>query len=1017
MAGPDIGARPVHGLGRLARLGFTDPAGAEGLLSGLGLWQGSPVDEGAEQVLLGLADAADPDLALTALGRLAEAAGDRAALLAGLRTAPGQRNRLLGVLGVSSELGDHLAAHPADWHVLVEDEATRVRPSLLGLQTQLLAAVGATPDAGLPWGSGGARAAGTGPEVVTALRLAYRRCLLGLAARDLAGDVLVEDVAGELADLAGATLTAALAVALAGLAPGAAPARLAVIGMGKAGGRELNYVSDVDVVFVGEPVGDAAGGPADGALVERALRTATQVASAMMKVCAEVAWPVDAGLRPEGGAGPLVRTLASHEAYYRRWAKTWEFQALLKARPIAGDLALGRRYVEALSPLVWTSADRPGFVEDVQAMRRRVEQTLDASRAEREVKLGRGGLRDVEFAVQLLQLVHGRGDDSVRSGTTVTALAQLAEGGYVGREDARHLSEAYRWLRMVEHRLQLHRLRRTHLLPADEDAAGLRRVARAAGYRADAVALFSRERAGYRREVRRLHEKLFYRPLLGAVARLPTADVRLSPRAAGARLAALGFADPAAALRHLEALTAGVSRRAAIQQTLLPAMLGWFAEAPDPDGGLLGYRQVSDALGTTPWYLRLLRDEGASAERLARLLGTSRYVADLLVRAPDGVRLLAGDASLQPRSRDALVGSFVAAVRRRDDWESAVATARGLRRQELLRVACGDLLGLVDLAGRGVALSDIAAATVEAALVTASRKVETERRRPLPVRLAVLAMGRLGGLEQSWGSDADVLFVHQPVEGAADGEAAAVAHDIANETRRLLALPAPDPPLVVDAGLRPEGRQGPLTRSLASYAAYYARWSLVWEAQALLRAAPLAGDPDVAAEFLAAVAPVRWPDGGLRAEQVVEVRRIKARVETERMPRGVDPGLALKLGRGALADVEWTVQLLQLQHAYAVPGLRTTSTLGALHAAQDAGLLDPADGAVLEHAWTLVARTRDALVLVRAKPSTVLPSSGRELDATARLLGYPAGEQGQFLDDYRRATRRARTVVERLFYG
>ena len=914
------------------------------------------------------------------------------------------------MLGISVDLGEHLATHPGDWRALADDATTTVRPSLYGLQCLLLEAVGART-VPLPWGTGGARASGDGPEVLAALRTAYRRCLLGLAARDVSGTVGVEDVAGELADLAGATLTAGLAVALAGLPEDAEPCRLAVIGMGKCGGRELNYVSDVDVVFVAEPV-DGAGGTGD---ETAALRSATRLASGLIRVCGAVAWPVDAGLRPEGGAGPLVRTLASHEAYYRRWAKTWEFQALLKARPVAGDLALGRRYCETVLPLVWTAGERPGFVEDVQAMRRRVESTLGSDKAPREVKLGPGGLRDVEFAVQLLQLVHGRTDPSVRSGTTLTALEQLAEGGYVGREDARHLAEAYRWLRTVEHRLQLHRLRRTHLLPADRDVEGLRRVARAAGYRTDAVALFSRERAGYRNEVRRLHEKLFYRPLLQAVARLPAEEARLSPKAAGARLAALGFADPPAALRHLEALTSGVSRRAAIQRTLLPVMLGWFAASADPDAGLLGYRQVSDRLGTTPWYLRLLRDDADAGERLVRLLGTSRYVADLLGRAPDGVRLLADDAALVPRSRAALVTSFTAAVRRREDWEASVATARGLRRQELLRVACGDLLGRTDLAGVGQALSDVAAATIEAALVTASRKVELERRAPLPVRLAVLAMGRLGGLEQSWGSDADVLFVHEPLPGAPDGEAAAVARDIANETRRLLALPAPDPPLLIDADLRPEGKQGPLSRSLASYAAYYARWSLVWEAQALLRAAPLAGDPDVAAAFLALVAPVRWPVGGLTPEQVAEVRRVKRRVETERLPRGVDPRLAFKLGRGGIADVEWTVQLLQLQHAHEVPALQTTSTLGALAGAVSAGLLDAGDEQVLRAAWTLAARARDALTLVRGRPAVALPTSGRELDAVARQLGRAPEQQAEFLADYRRTTAAARVVVERVF--
>ncbi|MCW2713213.1 MAG: (Glutamate--ammonia-ligase) adenylyltransferase [Frankiales bacterium] len=1015
-----FGARST-GTGLLVRAGFRDVTGSADALRQAGLWDDNgPVDRAAGGLVQAAAEAADPDLTVQSLARLLAVAEHAPALreslgLSGPGASTGFRKRLFGVLGTSVALGEHLVATPGDWRVLLDDELVESRPSRYGLETEMLSAVGVPVGAAPVTGTAGARATVTGADAVTAMRLAYRRCLLRLAARDLSGTVAVEEVAGELADLAGATLSAALSVALAAIPEDAAACRLAVLAMGKCGGRELNYVSDVDVVFVAEPgEDDEHEGDVDS---DAALRTATRLASEMMRVCAEVAWPVDAGLRPEAGSGPLVRTLARHAAYYRRWAKTWEFQALLKARPIAGDLALGQDYAQLTGELVWTAGERKDFVEDVQAMRRRVEASVRGDRADREVKLGPGGLRDIEFAVQLLQLVHGRTDDTVRSGTTLLALDQLAAGGYVGREDARHLSEAYRWLRTVEHRLQLHRLRRTHLLPAADDEEGLLRVARAMGYRADPVQAFRRERAGFVREVRRLHEKLFYRPLLSAVARLPTEDARLAPAAARARLEALGFAEPAVALRHLEALTEGVSRRAAIQQTLLPAMLGWFADAADPDAGLLAFRQVSDRLGSTPWYLRLLRDEGEAAERLAHLLGSSRFVTDLLGRAPEGIRLLASDELLAPRPAAVLESAFVATVRRRDDWEAAVLAVRGLRREEMLRVACADLLGLLDQEQVGRALSDVAAAVLAGALATATRKVETERRGALPIRLSVLAMGRLGGGEQGYGSDADVLFLHEAFPGTPDGEAAGIAHDVASEVRRLLALPAADPPLEVDADLRPEGKQGPLSRSLASYTAYYARWSHVWEAQALLRAAPLAGDPELSAAFLRSVAPVRYPERGLSEAQVIEIRRIKARMEAERLPRGVDPKLVPKLGPGGLADVEWVVQLLQLQHAARLPSLQTPSTLPALRAARDAGLVEPDDCDVLEAAWSLASHVRNALVLVRGKAAVSLPSSGRELDGVARALGYPAGSQGDFLDDYRRATRRARTVVERVFYA
>jgi glutamate-ammonia-ligase adenylyltransferase len=883
-----------------------------------------------------------------------------------------------------------------------------------GHAAALLAAVGADP-ADPPTGTAGSRARGGGQEVVGALRVAYRRRLLVLAALDLAGEIEVDEVMAELADLAAATLSAGLAVARASLPAGAAPCRLAVIGMGKCGGAELNYVSDVDVIFVAEPA-EPAGSGAESA----AVRTATTLASELVRVCGQAAWPVDCALRPEGRVGPLVRTLASHQAYYLRWARTWEFQALVKARPVAGDLDLGRSYVDTLAPLVWSASEREHFVEDVQEMRRRVTETLPAEMADREIKLGAGGLRDVEFAVQLLQLVHGRADESLRGRSTLAALAALAGGGYVGREDGDTLAASYRFLRVAEHRLQLQRLRRTHLIPSEP--AGLRWLARAMGYRpdqrGDAVEVFAAERSLHAREVRRLHEKLFYRPLLNAVSRVPSEQLRLTPEAARRRLTALGFADPDGALRHLSALTAGVSRRAAIQRALLPVMLESFADAPDPDAGLLAYRQVSEALGQTPWYLRLLRDTGQVADRLTALLGSSRYVADLLARAPEALALLGSDEELRPRPGEALLTSFRAVAERTEDPQAAVTAARGLRRHELLRIASADLLGRLDVPDTGRALTDVTAATLAAGLDVAIRSVCAARGGVLPTRLAVIAMGRLGGAELGYGSDADVLFVHQPEPGAEEREATGAAHAVAEELRRLLALPAPDPALLVDADLRPEGRSGPLVRSLASYAAYYRRWSSFWEAQALLRAAPVAGDPEVAAAFLSIADPVRYPAGGLPAEAVTEIRRLKARVDGERLPRGADPATHTKLGRGGLADVEWTVQLLQLRHGAGLPALRMPGTLTALAAARDAGLLGPDDAAALEAAWRMATRARNAVMLVRGRASDQLPRRGRELVGVARAMGYPPGhDTGQFLDDYRRVTRRARRVVERVFYG
>jgi glutamate-ammonia-ligase adenylyltransferase len=981
---------------RLARAGFSEPDKAAAALESL--THRGVGDE--EELVAALARSADPDAALLSLDELAGRLAEPTELRSTFTADPGARDRLLAVLGASPALAEHLMRHPDDWRAAAD---ARLQPpsALRGL---MLAAVhadaGDSPRAALPV-----------PAAMDALRVAYRRALIDIAARDLTGAARVDDVAAELADLAAATLEAALAVARAELPLGASECRLAVIAMGKCGGRELNYVSDVDVVFVAEAV--------DGADETSALRTASLLATAMMRVCSAstgegTIWPVDAALRPEGKAGPLVRTLASHVAYYERWAKTWEFQALLKARPVAGDIELGWRYVESLSPLVWGAAGRDDFVVDVQQMRRRVESTLPADARSRQLKLGPGGLRDVEFAVQMLQLVHGRTDHRLRSPNTLEALEALSTHGYVGRDDAAELDRAYRFLRTLEHRLQLHRLRRTHVMPEDETE--LRRLGRSIGLRTSPVEELDEQWRLHAREVRRLHEKLFYRPLLTSVARLGPEQARLTPEAAQARLEALGYLDPPGALRHLEALTTGVSRRAAIQRTLLPVMLSWFADAPDPDGGLLAFRQVSEALGSTHWYLRLLRDEGAVAERLAQLLATSRYVVDLLLRAPEAVALLADDDELVPRTVAALHAELAAAVGRQDDGEQAVAAARGVRRRELFRVAVADLLGLLDVDAVGAALTDINAATLQAALDVATRSVANSRADGVPTRMSIIAMGRFGGHELGYGSDADVLFVHDPLPSVDEKAATDAAHAVANELRRLLGVPAPEPPLVIDPDLRPEGRQGPLVRTIASYQAYYERWSQVWESQALLRAEPVAGDEELGRRFVELIDPLRYPVGGIDDAAVREIRRIKARIDAERLPRGADPARHTKLGPGGLADVEWTVQLLQLRHGAEMASLRTTRTVAALEAAEAAGLVKQEEAETLIRAWRSATRVRNALVLTRGKPGDSLPTDLRELSGVARVLGYPPGAAGTMVDDYRRSTRRARTVVDGVFY-
>ncbi|MGA8986987.1 bifunctional [glutamine synthetase] adenylyltransferase/[glutamine synthetase]-adenylyl-L-tyrosine phosphorylase [Aeromicrobium sp.] len=961
----------------LARKGFRNGEGAVQDLMRLGDVPDALIDQ--------IAGVASPDTALASLTSIAERLGG-STLLDLLAHDDQLRQRLLVVLGTSEALGDFLTRHPE--HVV-------------DLSTDSLAVTPIRLDA-----RRGQMAEATNADE---LRISYYRKLLHIAARDLTALTSFEESSAELSDLAVATLGAALRIAQAG-EDDAALCRFTIMAMGKTGGRELNYLSDVDVIFVY----DACEGADDGA----AIAAATRLAASVMRLCHEhtgegTIWEVDANLRPEGKNGPLVRSLPSHIAYYERWATTWEFQALLKARYAAGDEELGQAYLEALSPMIWTASTRDNFVSDVRAMRRRVIDNIPASHRDRQLKLGAGGLRDVEFAVQLLQLVHGRADLSLRSPTTVEALKALIEGGYVGRRDGAAMEEAYEFLRTLEHRIQLFRLRRSHIVP--DEVEDLRRIGRSMGFRQNPADSLTKEWQAHRRIVRRLHEKLFYQPLLEAVASLPSAGLRLTPLAAEQRLTALGFIDPKGAMAHIQALTSGLSRRAAIQKSLLPAMLAWFAESPDPDAGLLAFRKISEGLGETHWYLRKLRDEGEGAEQLAHVLSSSRYVTELILRAPDSVALLGDDSGLRPLERDRLRTEVDLAASRHKDPQDAIRAVRRVRRRELSRIGIADVLGRLDILEVGEALTDVSTATLAGALTAATSAVEADRG-AMPTRMSIVLMGRLGGGEAGYGSDADVMFVHDPIEGADGTEAAEAAMAVAQGLRRMLAAPADDPPLDVDADLRPEGKNGPLVRTFTAYRAYYEKWSSVWEAQALLRASATVGDAQLNERFTALIDPLRWPEGGATPAEVREIRRIKARVDSERLPRGANPNTHLKLGRGGLADVEWTVQLLQMQHAHEIPAMRTTRTLDALHAAAEADLLSQVDAQALESAWRLVSRIRNAVVLMRGKPAESMVEQASERAGVAHLLGYGMEESERMVDEYLRTTRQARKVVERIFY-
>jgi glutamate-ammonia-ligase adenylyltransferase len=833
-------------------------------------------------------------------------------------------------------------------------------------------------------------------DAATALATVQRLGMLRIALRDVLGVVDTPTATAELSALAEGVIAAGLDHARADEHP------LAVVAMGKLGGRELNYVSDVDLLFVARSADDDAV-----ATVRRMLQLFSRVTPEGR------VYEIDINLRPEGRDGPLVRSIEAYAAYYERWAKTWEFQALLKARPIAGDPELGRRFVELIEPFVWPERLGDGAVAEIQKMKGVVERSSAVREVgTRQLKLAPGGLRDIEFAVQLLQLVHGRVDASLRTPNTLDGLTALAAGGYIDEGDANLFGDAYQFLRTVEHRLQLRRLRRTHLIPSDN--VQRRRLARAVGFRdlsaADALTQFDRELARVQGYVRRLHEKLFYRPLLTRFGELTAREQRqfgqgLNEEAARERLAALGFKAPARAVQHLDALVSGTSRLTRVLRTILPAILPALAASPDPDGGLVGLRTLCERLTHNPTLLYTLRDAPPSGELLVSLFGRSRRIGEWIVRDPDLIGRFGDPAALDEPFDAAAIGIQIDSLLRRSDDPERVAGAIGRRlRRELVWTAVRDLSAHADVEEVTDHLTTVAEAVLEAATRLATDGTD--------VRLAVIGLGRFGGGELGYASDLDLMVVFDPPDARDE------AFEAVERLISLVSLIAPDAPaFTLDLGLRPEGRDGALARTLDAYERYYRRWAQPWEFLALTQARVVAGDRELGAQWQQRVMPYVYQDPP-SARRLSEVRTMKARVERERAgTRGGGSGtIDLKLGAGGLSDIEWTVQQLALTYGGNEPDLRVPGTRALLAAARDSGHLDAQRHAWMMEGWRTLTRLRNVLYLIGERNSNRLPSKAETRAHAAQVLGYePPGIQ-QLDEHLRRTMRRVRAVHEQVFY-
>ena len=822
--------------------------------------------------------------------------------------------------------------------------------------------------------------------------LQVRAALVEIAGDDLSGSIDVSEATARFSDVIDRIVAGQLDSARAAIAvahPIATELPFAVIAMGKWGARELNYSSDIDLVFVHDPDGlDPAGGRA--AALALASRLMANLSSPTFD---GPALEVDAGLRPEGAMGPLSRSLDGYERYYHEWAEAWELQALLKTRFSAGDSDLGARFLELASRVVWDEGLDPEALRSIRRIKDQTEHNADPN----DIKRARGGIRDIEFTTQLLQLVHGRLDPDLRCAGTVDALDALAAHGYVDETDRDRLVEAYRFLRDLEHRIQLWDLRQTHQLPHDTES--LARIGQSLQLSGDPATALKQRLAEVRAEVRDIHERLYFRPILDALVGSPSA--RLGMDQAALRLEVLGFEDVHSARRALEDLTSGITRRSKMMHQILPLMLDWLSLSPDPDMGL---GQLRTLLAHTPDHsalVTLLQSNPLAGERLCRLLGTGRLLGALIDRIPEFVPRLADDRRLEDiRNADAATTRLIGLLDSRPDPDSKLGTVRRFVRRRKLRIAARDVLGAVSIPATIGSLADSGDAAVAGSLHIIAG--------PDTAGFSVVAMGKWGGRELSYESDLDLMYVF------ADDTDRDRAFRTATGLSRILSEPSKHgEAYLLDAGIRPEGKNGPLARSLESYRRYYNEWSEPWELLALIRARPVAGDRDLCERFTEMIGPIVWQDR-ISPEVLHGIRNVKARVETERIPPGEDPDYHLKLGRGSISDVEFLTQMLQLQHGGPNPDLRVTGTLEALRRLRQAEHLTAAEHRALEDAYLFCTRVRLRLHLQTGRVSESLPTDQRSLARVATSLGYDRA--ADLRDHYRRVTRRARQVFEARFY-
>ena len=882
--------------------------------------------------------------------------------------------------------------------------------------------------------------------------------VLRIAARDLGGLASLEEVTAELSDLASAALQVACEVCRRCLVrehgipmmqagPGPREAEMTVIGMGKLGGRELNFSSDIDIIYFYESDKGETSGVVNGAGEVKGVvslhgffnKLAEMISKALSQVTEDgFVFRVDVGLRPEGKSGDMAVSLRSAEIYYESWGQSWERSAMLKARPVAGSIELGERLLHMLHPFVYRKYLDYNLIEDMKTMKQKIDASLTRSmERESNLKLGRGGIREIEFFIQALQLVYAGKNPKLRERNSLMALDTLLASRLISEEDHRHLAEAYRFLRTVEHRIQVVQERQTHNLPAKEDE--LRALARRCGFlRPNGLERFHQVLEKHRAHVSTIYGNLFHTREEKAQQDVePEVLFFLDPKADSDlvkdMLAERRFEDVDRAYENLLSLRRGpekanlTPRSRRILERISPLMLREVFGTPDPDLALTNLERFLLVIGSRSSYYALLAENRKTLKLLVSLFGMSEFLSKILVSHPELLEsMVARSYASTVKSGETMSLEVNGLLEQAEYFEEQLDVLRRYRNEEFLRIGMNDIHGRLGQSEIAAQLTDLGKICLAAAYRLGVQELQRFGRPRYPYEgrqaeasLAVIGMGKLGGGELNYHSDLDIIFVYDR-QGMTDGEKRISNHEyfakLAQKIISILTLQTREGYVYkIDTRLRPSGNAGPLVTSLDSFLAYHRKEAQIWERQALTKARVVLGDEVLAGQLHDVIRHTVY-GSSIDDDGRAEIHRLRMRMEHE-LARETGGSYNIKTGRGGMVDVEFAAQYLQLKYGSRFPELRTTSTIVALKEVQTLGLVPTVAAETLLTGYKFLRKLENRLRIIHDYSSNDLSGSRNYLDKLARRMGYDPGLKHPgtaLICDYEEITGKIRDCYDRI---